>query len=257
MTPLPQRSVPSVAADGRSASTSTRMPTTAGSTRRIWEASGETWRGAGRGARSDGAAIVSARRSSASRAAAVSPIHARDTALPRRVLGLVVLAEDAGLDRLPPRLVPAVPLHGRGERGVEGRRRRPAERLDLPGIERVAAVVTGPIRDRLDQALRLAEQREDLTGQRDVLDLGAAPDVVDLPVAALAQHEVDPRTVVEDVEPVPHVPAVAVEGQRLAFQRIGHEERDDLLGVLVRPEVVAAPREYGLAGVGGPGGARG
>src|SRR4030095_10710367 len=164
MTPLPQRSVPSVAADGRSASTSTRMPTTAGSTRRIWESRGESCRGAGRGARSDGAAMVSARRSRPSRAAAVSPIHARDTALPRGVLGLVVLAEGAGLDRLPPRLVPAVPLHGRGERGVEGRRRRPAERFDLPGIERVAAVVTGPIRDRLDQALRLGGRGAGLHG---------------------------------------------------------------------------------------------
>src|SRR4029453_19618069 len=163
-TPPPQRWVAGGAAGGRSASPPTRMPTTAGSTRRIWEASGETWRGSGRGARSDGAAMVSARRSRPSRAAAVSPIHARDTALPRGVLGLVVLGEGARLDRLPPRLVPAVPLHGRGERGVEGRRRRPAVRFDLPGIERVAAGGTGPIRDRLDQGLPLAQERRGATG---------------------------------------------------------------------------------------------
>ena len=61
MTPLPQRSTPSVAADGRSRGTSTRMPTTAGSTRRIWEGSGDIWRGieaavgvAGRGAAAAG-----------------------------------------------------------------------------------------------------------------------------------------------------------------------------------------------------------
>src|ERR1700730_11024297 len=40
MTPLPARLTPSVAADGRSGSTSTRMPTTAGSTRRTWVGSG-------------------------------------------------------------------------------------------------------------------------------------------------------------------------------------------------------------------------
>src|SRR4030095_3720972 len=161
MTPLPQRSVPSVAADGRSPSPATRMPTTAGSTRRIWEASGETWRGSGRGARSDGAAVVSARRRRPSRAGAVRPTHARDTALPRGVLGLVVLAEGAGLDRLPPRLVPAVPLHGRGERGVEGRRRRPGGRFDLSGHERVAAGASGAVRDRTEHARRVRAQSAD------------------------------------------------------------------------------------------------
>src|SRR5262245_28911969 len=164
MTPLPQRSVPSVAADGRSRSTSTRMPTTAGSTRRIWEASGETWRGSGRRSRSEGAADISAGSSRPSRAIAIGPVSARDTALPRGVLGLVVLTERARLDRLPPRLVPAVPLDGRGERGVEAGARRPAERLDLARVERVAAVVAGPVGDRRDQALGLAEQGEDPPG---------------------------------------------------------------------------------------------
>ena len=47
--------------------------------------------------------------------------------------------------------------------------------------------------------------------------------------------------VVVDVEPVPLVEAVAVERERLPVEQVGGEQRDRLLGVLVRPEVVGAP----------------
>ena len=90
----------------------------------------------------------------------------------------------------------------------------------------------------LDERLGLAGELEDLTRQNDVLDLVAAPDVVDLALAPLAQDQIDARAVVEDVEPVAHVPAVAVERQRLVVERVGHEERNDLLRILMGPEVV-------------------
>src|SRR6195256_2489881 len=155
MTPLPARLTPSVAADGRSDSTSTRMPTTAGSTRRTWLGSGDTREGSRRRSTSRGAAGATVEKATTSSAIAiqVSPERPMPTTSPRimpeppaegagptsgpgRVLGLVVLAERAGLDRLPPRLVGAVPLHGRGERVVEGRGGGPAERADLGGVER-------------------------------------------------------------------------------------------------------------------------
>src|SRR5512143_2157002 len=196
MTPLPQRSVPSVAADGRSGSTSTRMPTTAGSTRRTWLGRGDTRDGSRRRSTSRGAASPIPGRPTPSRATAIqaSTGHMPTTSPrimpepagrpgatsgPGRVLGLVVLAERARLDRLPPRLVGAIPLHRRGERGVEARGRGPAEGGDLGRVERVAAIVPGSVGDRLDEAHRLAEQREDPVGQGDVLHLGPPPDVFD------------------------------------------------------------------------------
>src|SRR4051812_50218145 len=57
------------------------------------------------------------------------------------VLALVVLAELGifVLDRTPPALVVAVPLHRLGEPLLERLERAPPERLELRGIERVAA----------------------------------------------------------------------------------------------------------------------
>src|SRR6266852_1356527 len=153
MTPLPQRWTPSVAADGRSRGTSTRMPTTAGSTRRIWEGSGDTWRGS--------------RRRSASRGAAA-----------------------AGRIR-PSRATAAQAIDGRGQRLLEARGGRPAERADLAGVEGVAAIVPGPVGHRRDEALRLAEQAQDPAGQGHVLHFRGAAVIVDLAGHALAEDEVD------------------------------------------------------------------
>src|SRR5712691_3392024 len=93
--------------------------------------------------------------------------------------------------------------------------------------------VAGAVLHGLDQGLRFAGELEDLPREDDVLDLVAAPDIVDLAVGPLAQHQVDAGAVVEDVEPVAYVPAVAVERERLVVEGVGHEERDDLLRILV------------------------
>src|SRR5690606_39671553 len=42
------------------------------------------------------------------------------------------------------------------------------------------------------------------------------------------------------MQPVAHVAAVAVQRHRLAVEQVGHEQRDDLFRVLVRPVVVRA-----------------
>ena len=114
----------------------------------------------------------------------------------------------------------------------------------MVAVQGVAPVVAGPVGHGLDEALRLAGQPQDLAREREVLDLVAAADVVDLAVAASAQHEVERRAVVEHVDPVAHVAAVAVERQRLVVEGVGDEERDDLLGVLVGAEVVRRARDH-------------
>src|SRR5438105_13380832 len=112
---------------------------------------------------------------------------------PVAVLLLVIGAELARLERAPPGLVLAVPAHGGGQRVRERMARAPAELMDLARVERVPAIVAGPVRDGPDQALRLVGQAQDPTGEVHVLDLGAATDVVDLAVLPLAQDEVDGR----------------------------------------------------------------
>src|SRR5438874_1252164 len=105
-------------------------------------------------------------------------------------------------------------------------------------------VVARPILHRPDQRLRLAGQAQDVAREHDVLDLVPAADVVNLAVLALAQDQIERRAVVHDVQPVPHVPAVAVERQRLIVEGVGDEQRDNLLRVLKRAEVVRRPGDH-------------
>src|SRR5215468_740124 len=172
------------------------------------------------------------------------------------VLSFVVRAELSGLERAPPRFVLFIPIHGRPQGVPEPMARRPAQLVHLLGVDRVAPVVAEAILHGSDQGLGLAGQLEDLSREDDVLDLVAAADVVDLAVHALAEHQVDARTVVEDVEPVAHVAAVAVEWQRRVVERVRDEERDDLLGVLVRAEVVGRARDHDGDAMGAPVGQR-
>src|SRR3954447_5002480 len=111
----------------------------------------------------------------------------------------------SGLERLPPAAVVAVPTHRRLEGLVEVVFGPPAERLDLVGADRVAAVVAEAVGDGLDRRLVLAEDGEDAVGQVPVRDLVAGADVVDLADLAPAQHHVDGAAVVLHVAPVADV----------------------------------------------------
>src|SRR5206468_2775226 len=96
------------------------------------------------------------------------------------VLPAVVPQELAGLDRLPPVPVVAVPRDGLRQPVREVSLRRPPEPAQLRRVDRVAAVVTRTIGDVADERLVGPGQLEDPRGQLPVLDLLAAADVVDL-----------------------------------------------------------------------------
>src|SRR6185503_1319257 len=191
---------------------------------------------------------------------------------PLGVLLLVVAAVLAGPDRLPPGAVRRVPLDRLGQPALaEGVARRPAERAQLPVVERVTAVVSRAILDVADQRRVGPRQLEDPVGHLEVLVVLAA-DVVDLAGRALAQHELDAGAVVLGVQPLAHLLPVAVDRERLALEGVRDEERHELLGVLVRAEGVrtagdrgayavrphvgehleVAPRLRGAVGAGGP-----
>ena len=56
------------------------------------------------------------------------------------------------------------------------------------------------------------------------------------------------------MQPVAGLTAVAVDGERLAVESIRDEERDDLLGILVRPVRVRAAGDRSVDAVGADGG---
>src|SRR5215471_21687190 len=93
------------------------------------------------------------------------------------VLSFVIRAELTGLERPPPRFVLFIPIHGRPQGVSEPVARRPAQLVDLLGVDRVAPVVARAILHGLDQRLGLPGELEDLAREDDVLDLVAAADV--------------------------------------------------------------------------------
>src|SRR5262245_30296280 len=245
MTALPTRRAPRRCDDGASGRAFTRRPATAGSTRRTYEGSGETALGASRGGA--GRVIASAGHelgpngndsSVAANSTKRRRRFMRSPPSPVGVLSLVPGAELTGLQRTPPRLVLAIPTHRRLQRGGEPMTGRPAEPADLRRVHRVPTIVSGAIGHPPDERLGLAGELQDLPGEHDVFDLVTTAHVVHLAVAPAPQDEVNRRTVVEHIEPVADVAAITVQRQRLLVERVGDEERDHLLGVLIRPEIV-------------------
>ena len=103
--------------------------------------------------------------------------------------------------------------------------------------------MSGPVLDDLLERVRLSEGCQHRVG--DLLDrlLDAGADVVRLADSSVLQHELDRAAMVEDVQPLPLVLRRRVERQRLVVECVRCEQRDHLLGKLVRPVVVRAVRD--------------
>src|SRR5574342_474776 len=74
----------------------------------------------------------------------------------------------------------------------------------------------------------------------DVLPLVVAADIVDPAGPALFQDGFHGQGMVLDVQPVPYVQSVPVNGKRSAVEYVVDHQRDELLGKLVWPVVVRA-----------------
>src|SRR5690606_30575073 len=150
-------------------------------------------------------------------------------------------AASAILQRLPPRAIVAVPLHGLGQAGFETALRCVTEfGADLGVVDGVPAVVRQAVLDEVDVVPVPAGRLEQVAGDLLVRQLAPAADVVDLAGLPARADELDGRAVIVDVQPVAHVEPVAVERDVLAVQQVGDEQRNDFLGVLVRAVVVGA-----------------
>ena len=95
--------------------------------------------------------------------------------------------------------------------------------------------------DVLHHFLTDPEDSEEFVDEHAVGCFVPGADVVDLADGPLGEHQVDARAVVVDVQPIALVQPVAVQRDLLAIDEVRGEERNRLLGVLVRPEVVGAP----------------
>ena len=116
----------------------------------------------------------------------------------------------------------------------------PAQGLQASPVHRVAPVVAGPILHLPDERPRLAQQLEQLGDNVAVRPFRAAHHVVRLAGGAVAQDVIHRRRVVGDEQPVAPLQAIAVQRQRQVVERIGDEQRDQLLGMLVRAVGIGA-----------------
>ena len=125
-------------------------------------------------------------------------------------------------NRLPPATLVQIPFHGLLDPGLEGLGGPPAELgLDLGGVDRVAAVVAGPVGDERDQTLArrqiggvmLIQEAADRFHHVQVGALVAAADVVGLADATAFQHQRERPRVVLHIEPIADVLAVAIDRQ--------------------------------------------
>ena len=149
-----------------------------------------------------------------------------------------------------PGLVVEIPLHGLADAGLEGLCRLPAEfTFELAGVDGVATVVAGAVLNVGDLVLvgfavgARAEFVEDGAQGMDDVEVGffvPAADVVDLAHPARFEDAADGAAVVFHIEPVADLLAVAVDGQRLAGQRIVDAQRNELFREVVGAVVVGA-----------------
>ena len=179
--------------------------------------------------------------------------------LPPLVHFLVVALVVAAGDVVHPVLVVEVPPHGLLDALLKLERRLPAElALQLGAVDGVAGVVAqavSHIGDKVHVLVFLAAQQTVNRANHhlddvDVLPLVESADVVGLGNSAFVENQVDGAGVVLNEEPVAHVLALAIHGQRTAVAYVVDEERNQFLGELVWPVVVGAVGHDGGHAVG-------
>ena len=147
------------------------------------------------------------------------------------------------------------PIHAKSER----REGSPAELpLNLVGRDRVAEVVSRTVFDEGDELFvpvsrpraQFVEERADCAYDFKVRLLVVSAHVVALARATFVKDEVDRAAVVSNPEPVAHVFARAVDGDRLVRETLADHRGDELLIVLPGAVVVRAVRDRDVHPVG-------
>ena len=115
----------------------------------------------------------------------------------------------------------------------------------VDGVPQIVACAVCDIRDELLRrpfgvAQQPVHRPDDHPYQVDVLPFVEAPDVIRIGDLTPVEDHVDGPRMVFDIQPVAHVLATAVHGQRLSVADVVDEQRNELLRKLVGPVVVRA-----------------
>ena len=130
--------------------------------------------------------------------------------------------------------------------------------LNLVGRDRVAEVVSGTVFDEGDELLvtmprpgtQFVKERADRSDDLEIRLFVVPAHVVALACAALVTDEVDRPAVVAHPEPVAHVPARSVDGDRFVREALADHRGDELFVVLPGTVVVRAVRDRDVHPVG-------
>ena len=151
-----------------------------------------------------------------------------------------------------PFLVVQIPADRGAETFVKAMVPLPAElALELGAVDGIAAIVAEAIFDVGDEGFQrgggvaafLGDEGDEAAQEGDILPFVLAADVVGFADAAAVHDRPDRFVVILDIDPVADVLAVAVDGERLAFQHVEDHQGDELLGELEGAVVVGAVRD--------------
>ena len=162
---------------------------------------------------------------------------------------MIVLLVFTGCDILRPSFVVQVPTDGPLDAFFKLQRRLPAKfLLEFGAVNGITHIVAGTVGDIGDEvhvlSLGMAQQAVDGVDNHfddiDIFPLVETADVVCLGHLALVEDKVDGTGVVFNIQPVAHVLALAVDGQRFAVTDIVDEKRYQFLRELIGAIVVGA-----------------
>ena len=91
-----------------------------------------------------------------------------------------------------------------------------------------------------DEALRFSQRLTDELHDIDITHLIVPADIIHLAHTAMLQNEIDGLAVILHIQPVTHILSISIDRKRLIRECIRDHERDQLLGELIRPIVIAA-----------------
>ena len=152
-------------------------------------------------------------------------------------------------DIVHPLLVVQIPADGLFDTFFELEARFPAQfGLQLVGIDGIAQVVSGAVghvgNELLACPLWVAQQTvngfDDHLHDINILPFVETADIVGVTNLALVEDDIDSSGVVDHIQPVAHVFAFAVDGQRFAVADVVDEKGNELLRELVGAVVVGA-----------------
>src|SRR5262250_115836 len=105
--------------------------------------------------------------------------------------------------------------------------------------------MSGTVANKIQKIFRAAQYLQYGARNVDILHFTIAANVVDFAVATTVQNRIESTTMIIHMNPVAHVAAVAVDGQRLSFHGLRNHQWNELLRELKGAIIVCTSRHDG------------